>query len=258
MLGTMSLGQIAAIFAAGLGAGFINVLVGSGTLITFPLLLLFGIPALTANISSGIGLVAGNFSGVWGYRHEIIAHRYLVNRLLPASIAGGITGAVLLLLLPSNVFDFVVPALIALGLVLVAVGPAIQHRTAKNLTQQSVAQKPSFISFISVFILGIYGGYFGAAQGVIMMGILGLLLTLSLQDLNAVKNVLVAAVNLLSAFVYTIFAFNQVNWLIVLLIAGGASLGGWLGARVGKKLPAAILRGVILFVGSIALFNLLT
>lgn len=254
--------QALAIIAAGFGAGFINVIVGSGTLITFPVLLWFGLPALTANMSSNLGLVAGNFSGVWGYRKEIAANSAIARKLVLASALGGIIGAALLLTLPSSVFDVAVPALIALGVLMVALAPLVQKRTAAKLraagsrpnTQQM--SRPA-LTFIIVLLLGIYGGYFGAAQGVLLVGFLGMLLTISLQSLNALKNLLAAVVNVLSAAIFTVFAFNQINWWVVLAIACGAMLGGIAGAKVGRRLPPIVLRVVIIVVGIVALLNML-
>lgn len=264
MVDTETILQILAIAAAGFGAGFINVIVGSGTLITFPILLMFGYPALTANISNNVGLVAGNISGVWGYRQEIKNHWGIISKLLPASFIGGLSGALLLLILPSAVFDFVVPLLIALGLILVAIGPVIQGRTAAKIAAEESngverRERLSYplITFLVTLGLGTYGGYFGAAQGVLMVGALGLLLTVSLQALNAMKNMLVAIVNIVSALVFTVFAFDQVNWGLALVIAIGAALGGLVGSKVGRKLPPALFRTIIILVGSIALINML-
>ena len=262
----MNLTELFAILAAGFGAGFINVIVGSGTLITFPVLLLFGYPALTANMSNSIGLVAGSLSGVWGYRRELVAQKKLALGLLPASVLGGVTGALLLLVLPSTIFDLAVPVLILLGIMMVALTPWVQRRTAAKLASEStspalssrpVEVKRPIATWLVVFLLGIYGGYFGAAQGVLMVGALGMMLVIGLQTLNAVKNFLCAAVNLLASIIFVIFAGDLIDWKVAIIIAVGATLGGLVGARVGRKLPAPILRGVIITVGVIALVNML-
>ena len=254
-----------AIFGAGLGAGFINVIVGSGTLITFPVLLMFGYPALTANMSSNLGLIAGNFSGVYGYRREIAHLKPLVKKLLPASLLGGVTGALLLLVLPSSVFDFAVPILILIGIIMVVISPMVQKRTAAKLKaaggaghHDSLAMARPALTFLTVAALGLYGGYFGAAQGVLMVGSLGMLLTVSLQSLNALKNALVAGVNVVSAIIFVLFAGDLIDWTVVLLLAAGAALGGLLGAKVGRSLPPSVLRAVIVVIGTIALINMVT
>ncbi len=262
MIETGTLMGALAIVAAGFGAGFINVLVGSGTLITFPVLLMFGYPALTANTSSSIGLVAGNFSGVWGYRKEIANLKPVVKKLLPASLIGGLVGASLLLILPSTVFDVVVPILIALGILLVAVGPLIQRRTMQSIKKSSGEPYASEIrrpvlTFVTVLLLGIYGGYFGAAQGVLMVGFLGIIMGISLQGLNALKNMLVAVVNLVSTVIFTVFAFDILNWWVVLGLAVGATAGGLVGGKIGRRLPPVLLRIVIVVVGMIALINMI-
>lgn len=263
---TQTLLHISAIAAAGFGAGFINVIVGSGTLITFPILLMFGFPALTANMSNSIGLVAGNLSGVWGYRREIAAQKKLALKLLPASIVGGATGALLLLVLPSSVFDLAVPLLILLGIIMVAITPWVQRRTAEKLgtshphpalSSTPIAVKRPILTWIVVFLLGVYGGYFGAAQGVLMVGALGMMLAITLQTLNALKNFLCSAVNLLAAFIFISCASELIDWTVVIIIAVGSTLGGLVGAKVGRKLPAPVLRVVIITVGTIALINML-
>lgn len=259
------------ILGAGLSAGFINAIVGSGTLISFPLLLLLGYPPLTANISSSVGLVAGNISGAYGYRREIRQNLGLIKMLLPSSILGGGTGASLLLILPESAFAFVVPVLVGLGLIMVVVGPKIQQRVAAARSHDPNAQeilgtapepalprgKKRLAIIVIVYLLGIYGGYFGAAQGVLMIGFLGALLSVSLQSLNAVKNLLVAFVNILSALIFVTWAGDIINWFVVLTIAAGAAVGGLVGAKVGRRLPANLLRAVILVIGTVALINLL-
>ncbi|MDO4916954.1 MAG: sulfite exporter TauE/SafE family protein [Rothia sp. (in: high G+C Gram-positive bacteria)] len=261
------------IMLAGATAGFINSIVGSGTLISFPLLLLLGYPPLTANVSSSVGLVAGNISGALGYRREIKDNLSLVKMLLPSSILGGICGAGLLLVLPESAFDFIVPILVGLGLLMVVLGPVIQRKVAASRAEKASAEPLPVLAhrqeaavpvggrriaaIVIVFLLGVYGGYFGAAQGMLMIGFLGVLLTVSLQSLNAVKNLLVSAVNILSAVIFMIFAGSTINWFVVLAIALGAAVGGFAGAKIGRRLSPNLLRGVILVIGTIALINLI-
>lgn len=255
--------EFAAIVAAGFGAGTINAIVGSGTLISFPLLLLFGYPPLTANISSAIGLVTGNFAGAYGYRREIHANSSLVKLLVPSSILGGITGAGLLLILPPEAFQFIVPILILLGMVMVVLGPIVQKRTAGKIQEisrlplQKLTGARKLTLIVVVYLLGIYGGYFGAAQGILMVGVLGMLLTISMQSINAVKNFLVGFVNLVAALTFVFFAGEHINWFVALSIALGATLGGLAGAKIGRRLPPNLLRGFILLVGTAALVNML-
>ncbi len=250
-----------AIFAAGIWAGAINVVVGSGTLVTFPTLLLFGYPALTANVSNNLGLVAGGLSGIYGYRDEVRVNRSLLLRLMPASLLGGITGAILLLALPAAAFDAIVPILIVIGLVMVLVGPALQRRAARRSDQlpATVSGAPTRASIpllIGVYVLGIYGGYFGAAQGILLMGLLSILLTIGLQHLNAIKNVLGTLVNAVAAVTFLVIAWDKIDWKVVGLIAGGSLIGGYVGARIGRRLPPAALRSVILVIGSLAVIKI--
>ncbi|WP_067864494.1 sulfite exporter TauE/SafE family protein [Nocardia shimofusensis] len=246
-----------AILAAGVAAGGINTIVGSGTLITFPVLLAFGLPPVTANVSNTVGLVPGSVSGVIGYRRELSGQRDRLLRLGAASLLGGITGAVLLLWLPSEAFDAIVPVLIIIALVLVVVQPRLAAWVKRRREEGTDAapEHGGLILWIAVYGTGIYGGYFGAAQGVLLLGLLGVLVHEDIQRLNAVKNVLALLVNAIAAAVFIMVA--EVNWQVVALIAAGAIVGGQLGARVGRKMPPNVLRAVIVVVGTIAVVRLL-
>ncbi len=243
---------MAAVLLAGLAAGTINAVVGSGTLITFPTLLAFGVPPVTANVSNTIGLVPGSVSGAVGYRKELAGQRSRVVRLATASLVGGAVGAVLLLALPSEAFSAIVPALILLGLVLVVFQPRISAWVAKR--HESLGGLPEHGAiwvWPAVLLCGVYGGYFGAAQGVLLMAVLGIGIDDALQRLNGVKNVLAAVANGISGLIYAIVA--DVDWRIVALIGIGAVIGGQLGASWGRKLPATGLRVFIVVVGVAAL-----
>ncbi|MHA7264616.1 sulfite exporter TauE/SafE family protein [Arthrobacter sp. TMN-37] len=248
------------ILLAGFAAGMINAAVGTGTLVTFPVLLLLGYPSLVANISNNIGLVAGGLSGAWGYRRELAPNKDLLLRLLPASAAGGVAGALLLLVLPAEAFDAIVPALIALGLLMVAFGPAIQRRTARRRREgrgQPAGATGRAGLLAGVLVLGVYGGYFGAAQGVLVVGLMSAVTAIALQQINAVKNVLVTAVNAVAAGIFMLAAWEFIDWAAVALIGCGALAGGFVGARFGRRLPPVALRSVILVVGSAALVRML-
>src|SRR4051812_25703671 len=178
--------QIVAIAAAGMAAGAINTLVGSGTLITFPVLLAFGYDPVTANVSNNIGLVPGSVSGAIGYRAELEGQRRRAITLGAASAAGGLTGAILLLTLPASAFEGAVPWLIGAALVLVVAQPWLTRRLARNHPHPLGTGG----ALAGLFAVGVYGGYFGAAQGIMLLAILGLAVAESLQRINAVKNVL--------------------------------------------------------------------
>ncbi|MBF4163141.1 sulfite exporter TauE/SafE family protein [Nocardioides acrostichi] len=248
--------EAVALLFAGAAAGGINTLVGSGTLITFPTLLAFGVPPVTANVSNNIGLLPGSLAGAWGYRRELVGQRTRAIRLAVASVIGGTTGAVLLLVLPSSAFDTIVPFLVLLGVVLVLAQPAISRRVAARRAERGVVGTgvPVWV-WISTAAAGVYGGYFGAAQGVILMGVLGIGIVEDLQRLNAVKNVLASVVNGVAAVVFVFVA--HVDWPIAGIIALGSVVGGTLAARFGRRLPAVALRGLIAVVGLVAVTALL-
>ncbi|WP_340538395.1 sulfite exporter TauE/SafE family protein [Nocardioides sp. GXZ039] len=256
----MSLLESIAVVLAGLAAGTINTVVGSGTLITFPTLLAFGVPPVTANVSNTVGLVPGSVAGAFGYRSELEGQRGRVLRLLSASVLGGIVGALLLLVLSPGAFEAIVPVLILLGVVLVIVQPRlaarVQARAAARATETGV-EKEGDHGWVwpAVFGTGVYGGYFGAAQGVLLMGVLGIGVDQSLQRSNAVKNILAGAVNGVAGVIFIVIA--DVDWQIVALVGGGAVVGGLLGARIGKRLPPLALRTVIVVVGLVAIASML-
>ncbi len=235
-----------AVLAAGLVAGTVNAVVGSGSLVTFPTLLALGLPPLAANVSNTVGLVPGSVAGAVGYRHELAASRQHVAGLAIWSLAGGLTGGGLLLVLPSRVFDKVVPILVLAAVGLMAAQPTL----SAGLARRGRAPETAGIGLrVGVLLTGVYGGYFGAAQGVILLGLLGLLLPVSLQQANGVKNVLAALVNAASGLLFA--CTGHVHWLVALAVAGGSTVGGVLGARYGRRLPSTVLRRVVVAVGTV-------
>lgn len=237
---------------AGGVAGFINVVVGSGTLISFPTLVMLGVPPVVANMSNTVGLVGGSVAGSIGYRRELSASTSLIRLLLPASILGAIVGALALLVLPASVFRMVVPALIAIGVILVLLGPRLARRRTEG-TDAALSPGRKIAAITATFALGIYGGYFGAAQGIILMGVLGIITSATLQSLNGIKNLTVLSVNLVAAIVFVVVAGASINWLAAGLIAVGSTLGGIAGARVGRRIPDVVLRWIIAVVGVAAI-----
>ena len=256
--------EATAILAAGFWAGMVNVVVGSGTLVTFPTLLLFGYPPLVANVSNNIGLVGGGLTGTFGYRRELRGRGGILRSLLPASVLGGITGAVLLLVLRAEAFRMIVPGLIALGLVMVVWGPALQRRVARGRDpgaghgRLATLAGPRLAAVVAgVFLLGIYGGYFGAAQGVLLVGLMSVLSTEDIQSITGLKNLLTTAVNAVAAVTFLLFSAESVDWKVVALIATGATLGGVAGARFGRRLPPVVMRALIVVVGVAAIARML-
>ena len=247
----MSALEVVAVLVAGIGAGTINAVVGSGTLITFPTLLAVGYSPVVANVSNTIGLVPGSVTGAIGYRRELEGQRARSLRFGIAGLLGGATGAVLLLTLPESAFDAIVPAFIALALVLIVVQPRLEPWLERRRAKTERGALP----LAAVYGTGIYGGYFGAAQGIILLAVLDLTLPDGLQRINALKNVIAAGINGIAALIF--IAAADVAWGPALTLVVGSTIGGLLGARYGRRLPAPVLRGAIVVVGTAAIIGLL-
>lgn len=245
----MTLWELLVVGLAGGAAGFINTVAGSGTLVTFPTLLAFGVPPVTANVSNNIGLVPGTVSGAIGWRHELAGQRPRVVKLVSASLVGGTTGAVLLLTLPESAFGAIVPLLVGLGVLLVAFQPLINRRIAATATGE--AARDSGWLWPGVAATGVYGGYFGAAQGILLMGVLGAGTHDTVHRNNALKNVLAGVVNGVAAIIF--IAVAEVDWAIAGVIAVGSIVGAQLGARIGRRMSPGLLRAFIVVVGVTAL-----
>jgi uncharacterized membrane protein YfcA len=248
--------EVVSILLAGLAAGTINTIVGSGTLITFPTLLFFGIPPVSANVSNTVGLVFGGITGVHGYRRELAGSQEALRRLMPMSFLGAVVGALLLLILPESAFSAIVPVLILLGVVLVIAGPRLQALAATRHTDRAVPWH-QWAMMAGVFFAGIYGGYFGAAQGVLLMGVMTALSAEPLQRLNGYKNVLGTVVNAVAAVTFMLVAWGSIRWAVAALIGVGAFAGGIVGSTVGRRLPPLALRGVIVVIGVVAILKIL-
>lgn len=245
--------EAAALAGAGLVAGGMNAVVGSGTLITFPTLLALGYPPVLANVSNTIGLVPGVAGAVYGYRRELRGQRRRILRFGTASLIGGLAGALLLLQLPAEAFQAVVPVLILTACALVLLQPVLSRRlAARSEDDDSDGGSPMWIGVLGT---GVYGGYFGAAQGVILMGLFGTFVRDDLQRLNAVKNVLAALVNGVASIVFIIV--TDVDWTAAGIIAIGSTLGGFLGAHLGRKLTPALMRTIIVTVGTTAALTMI-
>lgn len=266
--------EVSLVLVAGLWAGTINAVVGSGTLVTFPTLVALGYPPLTATVSNAIGLVAGGVSGAWGYRRELRGQGRRLALLVPAAVVGGVVGASLLLHLPEEAFEAVVPVLIVLALVLVVVQPRLQRRLRRRAEERAgttggATASPDGTSrlrpsrrvltavVVSTLLISVYGGYFTAAQGILLVAVLGSLLDEGVQRLNGLKNVLTLVVNLVAATSYVLFGADRIDWAVAGLIAASSLVGGWLGARYGRRLPPAALRGIIVVLGTVALLRII-
>ncbi|MPZ81963.1 MAG: TSUP family transporter [Actinophytocola sp.] len=240
-----------AVAGAGVVAGGMNAAIGSGSLVSFPILLALGYPPVVANVSNGLGLMPGSVSGAFGYRRELAGRRTLLVRLVTMTSIGSLGGAALLLVLPPDAFEAIVPVLILLALVLVVLQPWLARKLAERKRHEHGG--PALL--VGVLAVGVYGGYFGASQGVMTLALMGILMDEHLQRLNAVKNVLTATAYLVSGVVFVLVA--EVAWLVVALLAVGAALGGLVGARYGRRLRPAWLRGLIVVVGIAAIVQLL-
>lgn len=242
-----------AVFVAGTVAGAINTIVGSGSLVTFPVLLAAGYPPLVANVSNTVGLVPGSVSGAIGYRRELRGQRSRLLRLGVAAALGGLTGGLLLLAAPGT-FEAVVPLLVIGAALLMAASPRLSARLRARTGMRGVRREPRVLVPLAVGLTGVYGGYFGAAQGVILLAFLGLLVADDLQRLNAAKNVLAGIVNGVAAVLFV--SVTHVDWAVVGVLAVGSTVGGQLGAAVGRRVPARVLRAVVV-VGGLAVGTVL-
>lgn len=245
----------AIILVAGIWAGTINAVVGSGTLVTFPVLVALGYPPVTATTSNAIGLAPGTVSGAIGYRDELKGYWPQVRRFAVASFLGAIGGTILLLRLPKNAFEAVVPVLVGTAVILVIIQPKVSRWVVRRREANGVEHKPGPLLMFLIFLIGIYGGYFTAAQGVMLVAVMGMLLSEPLQKLNGVKNVLSAVVNIVAGVIYAFTA--PISWPVVGLLALGSTLGGQLGAKIGRRLSPKVLRGVIVVIGLAAVVMLL-
>ena len=241
-----------AVLAAGFGAGVVLASVGAGSLVSFPILLAVGIPPLVANTSNCVGLVPGGLSGSWGYRRELAPVRALVIRVAVTSAFGALVGAGVLLALPSSAFDAVVPVLVLAAATLIGIQPLVSRALLRRAVRRGIVDRPERVRMGAGLttvssVIGVYGGYFGAAQGVMLMACLALGLDLSLQVVNGLKNVAVLAANIAATMVFVIV--GPLDWAVVGLVALGSLGGGWLGAHVGRRLPAGLFRALVVTFG---------
>lgn len=238
---------------AGMVAGGMNAVVGSGTLVTFPVLLALGYPPVVANVSNGLGLVPGSVTGAIGYRRELVGQGRRLLRFAAVTVVGAVVGALLLLELPADAFETVLPVLIVIALVLVVAQPWLARKLAERKPDRHVHGGVPLL--IGIFLTAVYGGYFGASQGVVLVALMGIMMAESLHRLNAIKNVFVAIANLVSGLVFVVIA--DVDWQVVGLLAGGSIIGGLIGAKIGRRLSTTWLRAAIVVVGLVAVGQLI-
>lgn len=219
-----------------------NTAVGSGSLITYPALLLVGLPPVIANVTNTVGLAPGAIAGAWTYRRELKRQRSAALWLAPISVVGAVAGASLLLTLPSATFNYVVPLLVIVSALLVGVQPLIVRLGGSQRKERRIALGAS------VAAASVYGGYFSAAQGIILLGILGIFRAPDLQAQNALKNLLQAVVNVVAAVFFLVT--TSVNFAFVACLAVGSLLGAPVGAWLARTVPQAVFRSVIVVLGS--------
>jgi uncharacterized membrane protein YfcA len=240
------------IVTIGFVAGMVNTIVGSGTLLTFPTLLALGYHAVIANVSNTVGLITGYLTGAIGYRRELRGQTRRILVLLPGAIAGTIIGAILLLALPGSAFRHVVPFLILLAVVLVVLQPRIaKWRAARG----GIREHPGALLQSGTFVTSIYGGYFGAAQSVILLGLFGITIDDELVRLNAAKTVLSGVISTVAAIFF--ICTTTIAWSVAGLMIVGSTIGGQVGAIIGRRLSPQVLRATIAVVGTVAAVKLL-
>lgn len=236
------------VVGAGIAAGLINAVAGAGTIVTFPVLVALGYPPVIANVSNTVGLIPASITGALGYRHEVTGHWRSVGYMAIMSLIGGAVGAALLIFLPAEAFSFIIPYLLILAAVLAAAQPAVARFVRRHAGESPLQATLPLTAglLIGVFGTGIYGGYFGAAQGVILLALLGILWSTNLNRANGAKNVLAGMANVISAVVF-LFS-GLIDWYVVLLVGIGAAIGGWIGSKIGRRLPATVLRAILVII----------
>jgi uncharacterized membrane protein YfcA len=246
--------RLLVVAAAALVAGAVNAVAGGGTLLSFPALLLLGFPALTANVTSTIGLLSGFAGGSVAYRAELSGQRDRVRFLGAISVAGAVVGAILLTRTPNSVFAAVVPWLILVACALLLLQPVVTARVTARRPEREQHRSP--VLAVAQFFGGVYGAFFGAGMSVMMLAVLGLFIRDDLQRINALKGVLSLIVNVVAA-VYFAF-FGPVSWIAVVVMLPMSAAGGFIGVSLARRLSPVVLRTAVVVLGvAFALHQLL-
>ncbi|MDX6198619.1 MAG: uncharacterized protein QOJ79_1770 [Actinomycetota bacterium] len=248
----MTPAHAALVTGAGVLAGAINAVAGGGTLVAFPALLGVGVGPLTANITCSVGLITGYAGGSVAYRRELAGQRDRVRALLPFAVMGGLGGAVLLLVTPPSTFRAVVPYLVLLSAALLAVQPGLS-RVLRN--RQATGSDVHWGARVGVGAAAVYGSYFGAGLGVLLLAVLGILIADGLQRLNALKGVLSLLINVVGAAIFVLSA--RVDWGYALALAIGAYVGGTLGVSIARRLHPTAMRAAVVVLGIVVGIGLL-
>lgn len=232
------------LFAAGVGGGLASTIASVASVVSYPVLLLLGLPPVSANVTNTVSLVLTGVGSVAGSRPELAGQRLRVMRLGAVTALGGATGAVILLLAPGGAFAVVVPVLIAGASVALLAQPVIRRLAPTSESEHSRSR------LVAVYAVAVYAGYFGAAAGVLLLAVLSTMLTEPLVRINAVKNAISGVANGVAAILFAVFA--PVHWGYVPLLAAGFLVGGYTGPRLIRHLPVRPLR-VFIAVAGIAL-----
>ncbi|MEJ5945103.1 sulfite exporter TauE/SafE family protein [Pseudokineococcus basanitobsidens] len=233
--------ELALLVLAGVGAGLVGSVVGLASLVSYPVLLSVGLPPVTANVTNTVALVASGVGSAASSRPELAGQRGRLVRLAPVFAAGGLAGGVLLVTTPGEVFERVVPFLVGGASVLMLLQPRLRALVRRPAAPDDAAE--SWLARVGLFAVAVYGGYFGAAAGVIIPVLLGFVLDASVQRLLALKNVLLMVSNLVAAVLF--LALGLVDLDAALPLAVGILVGGWVGPMVSRRLPQGVLRAVI-------------
>ncbi len=245
-----------AVLAAGFGAGILTSTVGVASLLSFPVLLAVGLPPVVANASNTVGMTPAGLSGSFGYRHELREHPVVTTAVLTTCALGSVVGALLLLALPPGVFEAVVPWLILVTTVLVGLQPVINRRVRARRGHDAPDRvRLSPMTTFWATLTGVYGGYFGAGSGVMMMAVLGFGLDIDLRIVNALKTLAVMAANVVATLIFLVLA--DLDWLAIGLLAAGSVVGGYVGAHIGRRLSSTVLRSLVVLAGLTAFVLLL-
>jgi uncharacterized protein len=246
----MTLLEQLAVLAAGLGAGILTSTVGVASLVSFPVLVAVGIPPVVANASNTVGLIPAGLSGSFGYRDELRAYPRVAATVIATCAAGAVLGAFLLLGLDPSVFEAVVPWLILFTCLLVGAQPWITRWLKRHHDEAHPPQPRETMSPVTTFfaaLTGVYGGYFGAGSGVMMVAVLALGLDIELRIINALKTLAVLSGNVVAGLIFVFVA--DLDWAAVVLLALGSVVGGYVGSRVGRRLPPTLFRVLVVIAG---------
>lgn len=244
----MTGGEIAGVLAAGFGAGILTSTVGVASLLSFPVLVALGLPPVVANVSNTIGMAPAGISGSFGYREELRAHPGATRVMLVVCAVGAVAGAALLLSLPPGVFEAIVPWLILLTCALVGLQPWLARWLRRHHSEDAgprVHLGP--VTTLMTGLVGVYGGYFGAGSGVMMVAVLGLGTDIELRVINGLKTMSLMVGNVIAGLIFAVVA--DVDWWAAALLACGSVVGGYVGARIGRRLPDLLFRVFVVLAG---------